>query len=193
MTVRASVAVLAAAVLGGCSSITGFSSEYNCAIQPDGICASLSTAYDMANRGALPGQKAAAAPAAPVATAAPAAEATAGQGQISPAQMHTPSSGAPLRIQPTVLRVWVAPWEDDLGALRDQSYAYLSIDPGRWVVETNRAAIRNQFRAVYPLQRQEGEAPARDGRPQAMPPAAAAAPSNGPPPAPRPAQPGQER
>lgn len=185
MKARALGSLIAAGTLGACSSITGFSGEYNCSIQPDGVCASLSTAYDMANRGALPGQK-------PIAASAPAAaDKDAAAGALSPAQMQAPSSGAPLRIQPTILRVWVAPWEDDVGALRDQSYAYLSIDPGRWVVETNRAAIRNQFRAVYPLQRDEADPSARDARPSTMPPAAGVSPAAST--LSRPAIPAQER
>jgi hypothetical protein len=59
-------------------------------------------------------------------------------------------------------------------------------------VETNRAAIRNQFRAVYPLQRQDSEPPARDGRPAAMP-AANGAPPPGPTAGQRPAPTAQER
>lgn len=154
----------ALALLGGCS-ITGFSNSFDCNVKSDGICASLSTAYEKSNRRELPSQRAATA-AQSAAAPAPAALAP---GQISPAQMQAPSSGAPLRIQPTILRVWVAPWEDDLGALRDQSYAYLTIDPGRWVVETNRAAIRNQYRAVYPLQRQEADPATTRDVPRAVP------------------------
>lgn len=150
--------------LGGCS-ITGFSNSFDCNVKSDGICASLSTAYEKSNRRELPSQRAVAAT---PSAAAPAPVAPA-PGQISPAQMQAPSSGAPLRIQPTILRVWVAPWEDDLGALRDQSYAYLTIDPGRWVVETNRAAIRNQYRAVFPLQRQDADPAATRDVPRAVP------------------------
>lgn len=50
-----------------------------------------------------------------------------------------------IRSEPTVVRIWTAPWEDGDGDLHDQGYMYLQIDAGRWLIEHNRAQIRQAF------------------------------------------------
>lgn len=50
-----------------------------------------------------------------------------------------------IRSDPTVIRIWVAPWEDVDGDLNDQTYVYLQIDAGRWLIEHNRERIRREF------------------------------------------------
>lgn len=64
----------------------------------------------------------------------------------SPATLNT--AAAPLgaiRSDPTVIRLWIAPWEDADGDLNDQGFVYLQIDSGRWLIEHNRAQIRREF------------------------------------------------
>lgn len=72
----------------------------------------------------------------------------------SPARMAPASSAAALtphaglgaiRSDPTVIRMWIAPWEDADGDLNDQGFVYLQIDSGRWLIEHNRAQIRKEF------------------------------------------------
>lgn len=45
-----------------------------------------------------------------------------------------PSIGQPLpiRTQPVVMRIWVAPWEDDAGDLHADGYIYTEIEERRW-------------------------------------------------------------
>ena len=45
-----------------------------------------------------------------------------------------PSIGQPLpiRTQPVVMRIWVAPWEDDAGDLHADGYIYTEIEDRRW-------------------------------------------------------------
>lgn len=65
--------------------------------------------------------------------------------------MTTPIySGTPIRSAPKVLRVWFAPWEDSDGDLHDQSYLYLPVDGGRWLIEHNRRRIREAYQPVRP-------------------------------------------
>jgi type IV conjugative transfer system lipoprotein TraV len=66
----------------------------------------------------------------------------------SPIERLTPNTGKPLRSAAEVLRIWVAPYEDDDGVLHDQSFAYVVVDPGRWLIEHNQRRIQNEFRAV---------------------------------------------
>jgi conjugal transfer pilus assembly protein TraV len=57
-------------------------------------------------------------------------------------------SGSPIRSAPRILRVWFAPWEDSDGDLHDQSYVYLPVDSGQWLIEHNRRRIQDTFRPV---------------------------------------------
>jgi conjugal transfer pilus assembly protein TraV len=50
-----------------------------------------------------------------------------------------------IRTEPTIIRIWIAPWEDADGDLNDQGYVYLQIDAGRWLIEHNREQIRRTF------------------------------------------------
>ena len=62
---------------------------------------------------------------------------------------RAPSSGEPIRSQPKVLRVWIAPWEDADGDLHDQSYVYVVADPGRWGIEHNQKRIVDRYRPTF--------------------------------------------
>jgi len=44
--------------------------------------------------------------------------------------------------------VWFAPWEDNDGDMHDQSYVYLPIDNGKWLIEHNRRRIQDAYRPV---------------------------------------------
>jgi len=56
-----------------------------------------------------------------------------------------PGTGTAIRSAPRVLRLWVAPWEDSDGDLHDQFFVYLTVDPGRWVIEHQRSRIQQEF------------------------------------------------
>jgi conjugal transfer pilus assembly protein TraV len=47
-----------------------------------------------------------------------------------------------VRAVPRVMRVWVLPWEDTDGDLHDQSYVYMTLDSGRWLVDHTRNAMQ---------------------------------------------------
>ncbi|MBL8470869.1 MAG: TraV family lipoprotein [Rhodocyclaceae bacterium] len=59
-----------------------------------------------------------------------------------------PAAGTPLHSPAVELRIWFAPWEDRDGALHDQQYVYVVVDPGRWLVDAYRAKTAEQFRPV---------------------------------------------
>jgi conjugal transfer pilus assembly protein TraV len=50
-----------------------------------------------------------------------------------------------IRSEPTVIRIWIAPYEDAEGDLNEASRVYLQIDAGRWLIDHNRARIRREF------------------------------------------------
>lgn len=76
-----------------------------------------------------------------------------------------------IRSEPTIIRIWVAPWEDADGDLNDQGYIYLQVDSGRWLIEHNRAQIRREFAPV-----RAGGQVTTGAPPTAKPAAASAAP-----------------
>lgn len=80
--------------------------------------------------------------------AMPAAPARDSDRRISPRAMEAPSSGMPIRMPPLVLRIWVAPWEDETGDLHDQSYIYTMINSGGWLIDANRSRIQQEYRPI---------------------------------------------
>ena len=50
-------------------------------------------------------------------------------------EVVTVTPGAPILIPPKTMRVWVARWPDEDGTLHDETYLYLKLDNGRWLVE----------------------------------------------------------
>ena len=132
----------AVVALSGCSSMSGFAakSEFACKA-PDGIlCESMSGIYANAQAKNLPGQRGNARGEAPVELS---------QAKAGSNVMTKPIySGTPIRSAPRLLRVWFAPWEDTDGDLHDQSYVYLPVDSGRWLIEHNRRRIQDNYRPV---------------------------------------------
>ncbi len=166
------VTVAAASLLAGCTSLSGLdaSSGFSCKAAPGVNCQSISGVHQNAVAGNLPYQRAGDASAEAAggkdgnATADkaksesgegknPVYGASSVSGKVSPRDMEAASSGMPVRQPPLVLRVWMAPYEDEGGDLYDQSYFYTMVHSGRWMIEANKSTISNQFRPIYPLTR----------------------------------------
>lgn len=168
---RASGALLLAVVsvlTSACAGMSGLggSSEFNCSA-PTGVpCRSVTGVHINERNGTLPNQSAAPARApksysnepagvsegggpsvatAPVARHYKATAYTTGQGPGATVPMASQAPLGAIRSDPTVIRIWIAPWEDADGDLNDQGYVYLQIDSGRWLVEHNRERIRREF------------------------------------------------
>lgn len=121
--------------VSGCVSMTGVTdnSKFTCKA-PDGVaCTSVSGVYANAQQNNLPALQSHARPSADVTTVA--APATAGASAFPVMQ-----PGMPIRSQPRMLRLWIAPWRDDDDSLHDQSYIYVMVDSGKWMVERSREA-----------------------------------------------------
>jgi conjugal transfer pilus assembly protein TraV len=76
--------------------------------------------------------------------------------KMSPAYMRAIHSGEPLRQAPLVLRIWVAPFEDEDGDLHDQSIFYTQVHDGRWMIDSTQALIRAQYRPLYRMESNGG-------------------------------------
>ena len=49
---------------------------------------------------------------------------------------------------PRILRIWLSPWEDQDGDLRDQSYLYVMWNRGEWNIQHSRSNLMNQYAPV---------------------------------------------
>lgn len=163
------------AAMSGCANMSGLdaSNSFGCKAAAGVTCQSVSGVYQNAMVGNLPFQRAQEASAvnsqgtdAPRYGADSKGEAVI---KVSPRDMVAATSGMPIRQPPLVLRVWMAPYEDEAGDLHDQSYFYTMVHSGHWLIEANRKNISNQYRPVYPLNRHSvGDEP-QNGRKEVPP------------------------
>jgi conjugal transfer pilus assembly protein TraV len=174
------IIALCAALLAGCSSITGLdgSSQYACKA-PEGVkCDSVSGNYDNALRNNLPGQRRPAGPTGPHGQPVPQGSSTVpGTVRPGPASIPTaalsavPAEGSvhlatPLRAGPRVLRLWIKPWEDADRDLNGESLVYVQIDNGRWLVDHVQRQAREPFAPIRPtrLPSSAGKGPSPEAR-----------------------------
>lgn len=142
----ARVITLAAAVsiLSGCGSMTGFTdsgSKFACKAPPGVICTSVSGVYANVQQNNLPALQSGTRP-----TMASYAMPTGG------AAFPVAAAGMPIRSQARVLRIWVAPWRDEDDTLHDQTYMYVMVDPGKWLVERSReSTVKKTMTRLRPL------------------------------------------
>ncbi len=157
VALTASVGV--AALLSACSNLSGLggSSSLSCPLDAGGTCQSIRATYEQMASGQM-----GAAHNAPAAM--PMFDGTGRATEQAKAALFTwnatapsagrttgrdmPASGQPIRSESDVLRVWVAPYEDDEGVLRDQAYAYVVLDNARWMIEHNQRRIMQTYAPV---------------------------------------------
>ena len=144
-----------ASLAAGCASTLsglGGTPTYACKAPEGVLCTSVAGVYANSLQNNLPSQrteKRATDPAGNVVTAtraAPGPNPAPNTGSV--ANTASASDAASMRSAPRVLRVWVAPWEDSDGDLQDQSYLYVVVDSGRWLIEHQRASIRNAYTPI---------------------------------------------
>lgn len=153
--------------LAGCVNMSGLSGEsrYACAA-PEGVaCDSVSGTYANAVHHNLPSQRGRSTSASSsssddaqaTANVAKSAAVSAPSRQPIAADLATVAqpgqdrrTGAALRSQARVLRLWTKSWEDADGDLWDQGYVYVQVDAGRWQIEHVRQRIREQYVPLRP-------------------------------------------
>lgn len=161
----------ASLALAGCASVVspyGGESSFSCTTKfMEGVpCDSITGTATKYEEGALKWQQKGGARNAPTsiaqmqatasqpAIAGPIQEGRSSSSQLekqSPRQMAAISTGFPLRTPDRVLRIWIAPFEDEDGALNDQKYVYLTVQKGSWRMESSRKAIQVPYKQIYPL------------------------------------------
>ncbi len=133
------------AALAGCASTlsgVGGNDKYACKAPQGVLCTSVAGVYANSVENNLPSQRIEKRPGEP------------GTKTTSPARtmptLKPLSDGTALRSSPRILRLWVASWADADGALHEQSYLYVVVDTGRWLIEHQRSVIRDEFMPITP-------------------------------------------
>ncbi|MEO8152367.1 MAG: type IV conjugative transfer system lipoprotein TraV [Rhizobacter sp.] len=142
-------------LLAGCSGLGGGSS-LTCKL-PDGArCDSVSNTYSESMRGELPGQRKRGGIEGGSSSGAPSTSGASQRGSDGVMMYTDPRMtqvGMPLRSQPRIVRVWIKPWEDSDGDLHDQTFVYLPVDEGRWMVDHKQREVRNSHAPIRPSSR----------------------------------------
>lgn len=136
-------------LMAGCGNMSGLggSEQYGCKAPAGVQCQSVSGNYYNSVHGTtrLPAAGTGAQPAPSV----PLMKASLIRGANLPID-HATAGGAgyepqPLRSSPRILRLWIKPWEDADHDLVDQSYVYVRVDQGKWMLDH----VQRQVREAY--------------------------------------------
>ena len=93
-----------------------------------------------------------------------------GATSIAPDRTAALSSG-PIRSNPRVLRLWIAPWEDADGDLHEAALVHVVVDTGRWLIEHVRPTARSRMdRVAPPVSSAQDPSPAKAPGDTAQPP-----------------------
>lgn len=143
MIVRLALPLVSAAALTGCISMSGLtdSTKFACKAPAGTTCTSVSGVYANAslNNG----------PARPVSQQVDTSGVPSSAGATA---FPVLAAGMPIRSQPRMLRIWMAPWRDEDDTLHDQAYMYVMVDPGQWLVERSRdATVQKTMTRLQPL------------------------------------------
>lgn len=61
---------------------------------------------------------------------------------------YSQTSGIPIRTQPQIMKIWLAPWQSQDRTFYDQSYAYIVVNHGDWILAHNRNNIIDEYAPV---------------------------------------------
>ena len=140
-------AVAVFVLLSGCADMSGLggTDHFACKAPPGVQCNSVSGNYANALQNNLPFQRAE--------QAQRTASVTTPQGSPMTQRVTVSSAGRPvtmpLRSPARVQRLWIKAWEDQDHDLVDQSYVYIEVEEGRWLVEHAQAATRDAFAPLH--------------------------------------------
>ncbi|MGL4898939.1 MAG: TraV family lipoprotein [Shewanella sp.] len=144
-------------LLSGCGSLGLGRNEYGCSGMPDGVrCISAREVYEQTSNSAVP--QTINAVAARIGSPSGYSQADLETGLLSHPALPETHQSAPIRIPSRVMRIWIAPWEDDRGDLNLSSYVFTEIEPRRWDIGVS--APRTVSPVLRPLQTQNEPASA---------------------------------
>jgi conjugal transfer pilus assembly protein TraV len=131
------VVIATSLTVSGCSSLSGLDAKDNFTCKATGgvSCENMTTIYNRTQARTLPAQQTQSASGGVDTTS------TFKTKDTAPLMSTGATSGQALRSEPSVVRLWIAPWIDVDGDLHDASYVYLTIGQGRWLIEHTRQQI----------------------------------------------------
>lgn len=151
-----------ASVISGCAAFNIGASEYSCSGIPEGVqCMSTKDVYNLTNNGNVP---------VPLdgGSVESANQVAQGQGGDMPragtspndvvsnyVSPRLPDRPVPVRTPAEVMRIWIAPWEDDAGDLIVTGHLYTEIEPRRWVIGEPTSNTQPSLRPLQSIQRDE--------------------------------------
>jgi len=65
----------------------------------------------------------------------------------------------PIRTPPKIMRVWIAPWEDNDGDLQVSGYLFTELEPRRWMIGRTPSNKTQNLRPLQVSNRQEPSSP----------------------------------
>ena len=136
-------------LLQGCASFDIGESEYGCSGMPVGVrCMSTRSVYEATNNGALLTAKT---PRETAAESTVAVDTSRAQDPLYRRYVapNIPDAPIPIRTPTQVMRIWIAPFENDLGDLQITGTILTDIEPRRWVIGT-KPTLRQD--SIKPLQ-----------------------------------------
>lgn len=109
-------------ILTGCA---GMNSGFNCPMKPGQLCSSLDEVNRMVDQGKMGRTQ--------HPNGSDTAIESAGNTQTTPYAMDAVKADEPLRYGESIIRVWIAPFEDKSGNYHQPSTVYALLQPGHWV------------------------------------------------------------
>ena len=135
---KLTVTGIALSLLGGCMSLSGYggSKQFRCSNRlggqvDDPYCTSISDNYNasFSAGNTVPTRHTA-------------------EGVATLQRTRAYDSGTPVRSQTDTARIWIAPYQDTDGDLVDQSFVYVVLKQGDWLIDHNRQQIIDEYRPV---------------------------------------------
>jgi len=153
-------------------SVSGCSAKYGCKGMPDDpVCMSAVEAYKATDHAPVKPKPSAHGAAQTNATSMVSAKGTPSESVPTP-KMDDPT---PIRTPSQVMRIWIAPWEDDDGDLNVSGYVYTELEPRRWMIGKPATPLNPSLSPLQVLHRErpverKSAAPGEKDRETAMPP-----------------------
>lgn len=160
-------------LLTGCSTLNPYNSNFDCKGYPDGVnCTSAREVYrltdnkDALSREDMVDDKKGSKNRKPnmLPNEVPPPSGASGKGQSDPptsAVQGMPYEGPlPLRTTARVMRIWMAPWESQDGALNMSNYVYVEVVERKWSVGEARMQVAPQITPLQTVEAPDAAAPA---------------------------------
>ena len=117
------VIILVTTILNGCSSIN---SQFDCSMKPGIRCESIDSVNSRVDRGEIGGTTS-------MSGITPSSIQSISYKDAAYSRINPFKNSEPLRYGETVMRVWVAPFEDKEGNYHQESDIYTITKPGSWI------------------------------------------------------------